>query len=427
MKLKKKLPLYIVILLGMAGGVALGFAAVQTGHETVVTHWVKPWGTIFIRLLRLIAIPLVVVSLINGITNLDNVKHLSRLGLRTLWLYLITTVAAIFIGLTVVNLIQPGNVFPREKTEVFRNRYEQSVAQRETDAQALQQQGPLDAVVNLVPENVLQAASDNTAMMQLILLSIAFGVAMVAVGSTICAPIKQLINALNDVILKLVQYIMRFAPLGVFALMADLVVSFAGDADLILALGYYALTVILGLSIILFIAYPLIVKFLSHTPLKAFLHAVFPVQLLAVTSCSSAACLPLNIAQMQRLGLPNNVISFVLPTGTTINMNGTSCYHAIATVFVAQVMGIDLSLAQMLSIVLLTTVSSIGTPGIPSGGMAVLMLVLVSVGIPAEGIALIIAMDRPLDMLITAVNVSGDAMAACVVSTKEPQTVEPQA
>jgi len=204
---------------------------------------------------------------------------------------------------------------------------------------------------------------------------------------------------------------MKFAPLGVFALMADLVVSFAGDSDLLLALGYYALTVVIGLVFILLVCYPLIVRFFSRTKLGDYMRAVLPVQLLAFTSCSSAACLPVNMEQMRKLGLPHNVISFVLPTGITINMNGTSCYHAIATVFVAQVMGIDLTLTQMLS--------SIGTPGIPSGGMAILMLVLVSVGIPAEGIALIIAMDRPLDMLITAVNVSGDAMAACVVSAGE--------
>lgn len=415
----KKLPLYITILIGMALGTVLGFAAVSGGCGHLVTDWVKPWGTIFIRMLRLVAVPLVVVSLISGITNLSDVKHLSRLGLKTLGVYLTTTVFAIFIGLIVVNAIQPGNVFPREKTEEFRSHYEQAVEQRRADAQEVKSSGPLQFVVDVIPENVVQAAGDNTAMLQLILLSIVFGVAMVAVGKEKSAPVKNLIESLNGIILKIIGYVMKFAPLGVFALMADLVVSFAGDSDLLLALGYYALTVVIGLVFILLVCYPLIVRFFSRTKLGDYMRAVLPVQLLAFTSCSSAACLPVNMEQMRKLGLPHNVISFVLPTGITINMNGTSCYHAIATVFVAQVMGIDLTLTQMLSIVVLTTVSSIGTPGIPSGGMAILMLVLVSVGIPAEGIALIIAMDRPLDMLITAVNVSGDVMAACVVSAGE--------
>ena len=272
---------------------------------------------------------------------------------------------------------------------------------------------------DLIPDNVVQAVGDNTAMLQIILLSIVFGIAMVAVGKEASAPIKRIVESLNLILLKIIGYVMKLAPIGVLALMADLVVSFAGDSDLLVALGMYAITVIIGLCIILLVCYPLIVRFASRIPLRKFAEHLLPVQVLAFTSCSSAACLPANIEQMNKLGLPHNVTSFVLPTGITINMNGTSCYHAIATVFVAQVMGVDLSFTQMLSIVLLTTASAIGTPGIPSGGMAILMLVLVAVGLPAEGIAMIIAMDRPLDMLITAVNVSGDAVAACVISKNQ--------
>ena len=341
------------------------------------------------------------------------------MGLKTLGIYLSTTVFAIVIGLVVVNLIRPGEVFPREKTAEFRSRYEQSVSEKATAAENMREDSPLQFLVDMVPENVVRSAGDNSAMLQIVLLSIAFGIAMVAVGRERAAPVKKLVESLNEIILKIIGYVMKLAPLGVMALMADLIVGFAGDSDLLLALGYYALTVVIGLCVILLVCYPLIVRFFTDIRLPDYVRAVLPVQMLAFTSCSSAACLPVNIEQMRRLGLPHNVISFVLPTGVTVNMNGTSCYHAIATVFVAQVMGIELSLAQMLSIVVLTTVSSIGTPGIPSGGMAVLTLVLVSVGIPAEGIAMIIAMDRPLDMLITAVNVSGDAMAACVVSRGE--------
>ncbi|MFQ8827045.1 MAG: dicarboxylate/amino acid:cation symporter [Alistipes sp.] len=341
------------------------------------------------------------------------------MGLKTLGIYLSTTVFAIVIGLVVVNLIRPGEVFPREKAAEFRSRYEQSVSEKAIAAESMRGDSPLQFFVDMVPENVVRSAGDNSAMLQIVLLSIAFGIATVAVGKERAAPVKKLVESLNEIILKIIGYVMKLAPLGVMALMADLIVGFAGDSDLLLALGYYALTVVIGLCVILLICYPLIVRLFTDIRLPDYARAVLPVQMLAFTSCSSAACLPVNIEQMRRLGLPHNVISFVLPTGVTVNMNGTSCYHAIATVFVAQVMGIELSLAQMLSIVVLTTVSSIGTPGIPSGGMAVLTLVLVSVGIPAEGIAMIIAMDRPLDMLITAVNVSGDAMAACVVSRGE--------
>lgn len=229
-----------------------------------------------------------------------------------------------------------------------------------------------------------------------------------------------MVESLNEIILKIIGYVMKLAPLGVMALMADLIVGFAGDSDLLLALGYYALTVVIGLCVILLICYPLIIRFFTDIRLPDYVRAVLPVQMLAFTSCSSAACLPVNIEQMRRLGLPHNVISFVLPTGVTVNMNGTSCYHAIATVFVAQVMGIELSArSDALDRRADDRLVGLELPGIPSGGMAVLTLVLVSVGIPAEGIAMIIAMDRPLDMLITAVNVSGDAMAACVVSRGE--------
>ena len=422
----KKLPLYITILIGMVAGAAVGFAAVAAHCENLVTDWIKPWGTIFIRMLRLVAVPLVVVSLVSGISNLSDLRHLSRIGLKTLGIYLSTTVFAICIGLAVVNTIKPGNVFPREKTEAFRSHYEHAVEQKKADAETVKSGGPLQFVIDMVPENIVRSAGDNSAMLQLILVSIVFGIAMVAVGPEKAAPVKNIIESLNEIILRIIGYVMKFAPLGVLALMADLVVGFAGDSDLLLALGYYALTVVVGLCIILLICYPLIIKLFTRIKLGDYMRAVLPVQMLAFTSCSSAACLPVNIEQMRKLGLPHNVVSFVLPTGITINMNGTSCYHAIATVFVAQVMGIDLTLTQMLSIVLLTTVSSIGTPGIPSGGMAILMLVLVSVGLPAEGIAMIIAMDRPLDMLITAVNVSGDAMAACVVSEKERDAVPEQ-
>ena len=306
MTIMKKLPLYITILIGMLVGTGLGFWAVTGGWEHLLTEWIKPWGTIFIRLLRLVAVPLVVVSLISGITNLSDTKHLSRMGLKTLGIYLSTTVFAIVIGLVVVNLIRPGEVFPREKTAEFRSRYEQSVSEKATAAENMREDSPLQFLVDMVPENVVRSAGDNSAMLQIVLLSIAFGIAMVAVGRERADPVKKLVESLNEIILKIIGYVMKLAPLGVMALMADLIVGFAGDSDLLLALGYYALTVVIGLCVILLICYPLIIRFFTDIRLPDYVRAVLPVQMLAFTSCSSAACLPVNIEQMRRLGLPHD-------------------------------------------------------------------------------------------------------------------------
>lgn len=418
--MKKAIPLYVKILAGMAIGILLGFVAVNTGTERFIDHWIAPWGTIFIRFLKMVAIPLVFVSLVKGISGLSDIRRLSRMGLKTLGIYISTTIVAVCIGLLVVNLVNPGKVFPREKAEDYRNRYEQAVVQNSQGVQAVKESSPLQFLVDIVPENVIRAGGDNSKMLQIILIAVLFGVALVSVGREKTQGVVAVIDGLNHIILKIIDYIMLYAPWGVLALMAGLVVSFSGDGDMFAALGLYVLTAAAGMAFIIFLFYPLLIRIFTHLKPGQFFRAMVPVQLLAFSSSSSAATLPVTMEQTQRhLGVSNEVASFVLPVGVTINMDGSSCYQAVSAVFVAQVMGIDLTLVQMLTIVVVATLSSIGTPGVPGGSIVMLMLVLSSVGIPAEGLALILGMDRPLDMLRTVVNVTGDATVACIVNEGE--------
>lgn len=423
----KNIPLYVKILSGMMIGILLGLFAVRTGHGIFVNNWIVPWGTIFIRLLKMVAIPLVFISLVKGISGLSDIRRLSRMGMKTLGIYVSTTIIAVCVGLVMVNLIQPGKIFPREKAEEYRGRYEQAVVQNTQGVQTVKEGSPLQFLVDIVPDNVIRAGGDNSKMLQIILIAVLFGVALVAVGREKTASLISVIDGLNHVILKIIDYIMLYAPWGVLALMAGLVVSFSGDGDMFAALGLYVLTAAIGMAVIIFLFYPGLIRVFTRLKPVQFLKAMFPVQLLAFSSSSSAATLPVTMEQTQRqLGVSNEVASFVLPVGVTINMDGSSCYQAVSAVFVAQVMGIDLSFMQMLTIVVVTTLSSIGTPGVPGGSIVMLMLVLGSIGIPAEGLALILGMDRPLDMLRTVVNVTGDATVACIVGHSEATAKHPK-
>lgn len=413
---RKRFPLYAKILIGMVLGVALGLIGASCHFETFVHHWIGPWGTIFLRLLKLIAVPLVLVSLIIGVVNLKDIRNLSRIGLKTILIYICTTIIAVSIGLTAVSLMKPGELFPKDKQSEFMQRYEQTVTQREAEMQQVQDQSPLQFLVDIVPENAFMAFGDNSKMLQIIFFALLFGVAIVCVGPSKAGSIVRFFNQLNLVLLKIIDFIMAFAPLGVFALMADLIVSYSGDIGIFSSLGLYALTVVVALAFIIFVIYPLIMKLFAKKSLKEFFKAVFPVQMLAFSTSSSAATLPLTMERTQNnLGVSEQVSSFVLPVGVTINMDGTSCYQAVAAVFLAQVLGLDLTFGQMLLILATATISSIGTPGIPGGSIVMLMIVLDSVGIPIEGLALILGVDRPLDMLRTVVNVTGDMTVASVV------------
>lgn len=407
----------------MLVGILAGFVAVGLGAGQWVEHWITPWGTIFIRLLKMVAIPLVFLSLVKGISGLSDIRRLSRMGLKTLAIYISTTVIAVCIGLVMVNILNPGKVFPRDKAEEYRLRYEQTVEKNNQGVQTVKAAGPLQFLVDMVPDNVIQAGSDNSRMLQIILLAVLFGVALVAVGKEKTEAVMAVIEGLNDIVLKIIDYIMLYAPWGVFALMAGLVVSFSGDGDIFAALGMYVLTTAVAMGMVIFLFYPVLIHCFTTLKLKQFFRALLPVQLLAFSSSSSAATLPVTMEQTRKqLGVSDEVASFVLPVGCTINMDGSSCYQAVSAVFVAQVMGIELSFVQMITIVVVATLSSVGTPGVPGGSIVMLMLVLGSIGIPAEGLALILGMDRPLDMLRTVVNVTGDATVACLVEQEEKKS-----
>jgi len=421
----KKLPLWAKIFIGMGFGILFGLISVWVGWETFTNDWVKPWGTIFLKLLKLIAVPLIFVSLVKGISSLTDITKLSRIGYKTIAIYLITTVFATTVGLAMVNIFKPGDVFPDDKQEQYREQFGGQVEIRQESAREFEKQSPLFFFEDMIPENFFRAAGDNSKMLQIIFFAILFSIALVLVPGDKTQVVKDFFDGLNDVILKIVDLIMRFAPIGVFALMASLVVDFSGDADIFTALGMYMLTVIIGLFILILGLYPLMMRLFAGFKITAFMKAILPAQLVAFTTSSSAATLPVTMKQVtNELGVSKPIANFVLPVGVTINMDGTSCYQAIAAVFIAQVFGIDLTLVQQLTIVLTATLASIGSPGIPSGSIVMLIIVLNSVGLPVEGLALILGVDRPLDMLRTVVNITGDSTVSTIVARSEGELAQ---
>jgi len=419
-KMLKKLPLWAKIFIGMGLGILWGLVSVWTGWELFTTNWVKPWGTIFLKLLKLIAVPLIFVSLVKGISSLTDITKLSRIGYKTIVIYIITTVFATTVGLAMVNIFKPGDVFPDEKQEQYREQFGGQVDVRTRSAEELEKESPLFFFEDMIPENFFKAAGDNSKMLQIIFFAILFSIALVLVPGEKTQVVKDFFDGLNDVILKIVDLIMRFAPIGVFALMAALVVDFSGDADIFTALGMYMITVVIGLFLLILGLYPIMMRIFSGIRIATFIKAILPAQLVAFTTSSSAATLPVTLKQVtNELGVSKPIANFVLPVGVTINMDGTSCYQAIAAVFIAQVFGIDLTLMQQLTIVLTATLASIGSPGIPSGSIVMLIIVLNSVGLPVEGLALILGVDRPLDMLRTVVNITGDSSVASIVARSE--------
>lgn len=416
----KKLPLWAKIFIGMGVGILWGLISVWLGWERFTSDWIKPWGTIFLKLLKLIAVPLIFVSLVKGISSLTDITKLSRIGYKTIAIYLFTTVFATSVGLALVNIMKPGDVFPKEKQEEYRQKFSGQIELRQQSADELEKQSPLHFFEEMVPDNIFLAAGDNSKMLQIIFFAILFSLALVLVPGKKTQVVKDFFDGMNDVILKIVDLIMRFAPYGVLALMAALVVDFSGDAEIFTALGMYMLTVVIGLFLLIVGLYPMLMRLFGKMGLKQFLKGVLPAQLVAFTTSSSAATLPVTLKQViNELKVSKPIANFVLPVGVTINMDGTSCYQAIAAVFIAQVFGIDLTLVQQLTIVLTATLASIGSPGVPGGSIVMLIIVLNSVGLPVEGLALILGVDRPLDMLRTAVNVTGDSAVATIVARSE--------
>jgi len=412
----KKLSLHWKIIIGMFLGVAVGliFSSINGGN-IIITNWVKPFGTIFINSLKLIAIPLILASLIKGISDLKDISKLSSMGGLTITTYLTTTVIAVSIGLLVVNGFEPGNTISDETRTELVQAYSNDADQKREIAQEKKESGPLQPLVDLVPSNFLGAASDNKNMLQVIFFSILFGIAMILIPEAKSKPVKSFFDSLNDVILKIIDLIMLCAPYGVFALLASLIVE-APNIDLLKSLLLYSVTLLAGLFIVI-IVYLMIVKFFLRRNLKEFIDGILPAQLVAFSTSSSAATLPVTMDRVHNhLGVKKEVSSFVLPIGATINMDGTAVYQAVAAVFIAQAFGLELSLVDQLGIISTATLASIGAAAVPSAGIIVLVIVLAQAGIPEAGLALIFAVDRPLDMFRTVVNVTGDAMVSLIVS-----------
>lgn len=412
----RKLALHWQIILGMIIGIIFGIASLQmSGGAGFIVDWIKPFGTIFINALKLIAVPLVVVSLIKGVSDLKDISKLSSMGGRTIGIYLVTTLFAVTIGLLAVNIIKPGNLISEETREQLVGDFQTDASGKIAMAEGQKNAGPLQALVDLVPGNIFEALTNNSSMLQVIFFVLFFGVAMILVDPKQAAPVKAFFDGLNDIILKLIDLIMLCAPVGVFALMASLVAE-SPSVDIFKALLGYAATVLLGLGILIFFFYPMLVKTFTGRGIKGFFEGIAPAQLLAFSTSSSAATLPVTMERVEEhLGVDKEVTSFVLPIGATINMDGTSCYQAIAAVFIAQAYGLDLSIGQQLGIVATATLASIGTAAVPSAGLVMLVIILGQAGIPEAGLALIFAVDRPLDMCRTIANVTGDATVAMIV------------
>ncbi len=412
----KKLALHWKILLGMAIGVIAGlFMTLVDGGMQLVQDWIKPFGKIFINSLKLIAIPLILAALIKGVSDLKDISKLSKMGTRTIIIYVMTTIIAVSIGLILVNTIGPGKTISEQTRNEMVKNYSGSTQKYQETAIKQKESGPLQALEDLVPSNIFEAATSNRNMLQVIFFAVFFGIGLIMIPEENGETVKKFFDGFNEIILKMVDLIMLAAPYGVFALLASLVVE-SPSVDLFKALGWYAITVVLGL-VVMIIIYIIIVTLYTKKKPSFFINGISPAQLLAFSTSSSAATLPVTMERVtEHLGVEEEVASFVLPIGATINMDGTSLYQAVAAVFIAQAFGMDLSLGTQLGIIATATLASIGSAAVPGAGMVMLVGVLGYAGIPEAGLALIFAVDRPLDMCRTTVNVTGDAMVSMLVA-----------
>ncbi|MFK7797354.1 MAG: dicarboxylate/amino acid:cation symporter [Aureispira sp.] len=427
---KKGLALHWQILIGMVLGLAVGLLLKDfTWGANLINNWFYPIGKIFIKLLKLIAVPLIIASLAKGIADLQDISKLSRIGGRTIAIYLTTTVIAVTLGLLVVNTFKPGAGVNRDSMQTISAMNKEASSAKIAAGEAQAQAGPLDFVVDMVPDNIIGAAGNNGNMLQVIVFILFFAVCMLLIPQEKAKPLHDFFDSLNEVILKMVDVIMLLSPYAVAALMANLAVS--TDPSVFQNLLKYAGCVVFGLALMISIYMTAIKVFTGRSPL-GFIKAISPAQLLAFSTSSSAATLPVTMERVEEhVGVEKEVTSFVCPIGATINMDGTSLYQAVAAVFICQVIGFDLTWGDQLTIVLTATMASIGSAAVPGAGMVMLVIVLDTLGIPVAdlefGIALIFAVDRPLDMCRTVINVTGDATVATLVGKSVGKLRTPQA
>lgn len=422
----KKLPLHTQILIGMILGLIFGIICIQSpGLSSFTIDFIKPIGTIFIRALKMIAVPLVLASLIIGVANIGDISKLSRMGGKTLAIFIVTTILSISIGLSLVAIFKPGHKLSEDTRNGLMAEFNTNAEGKINVAEQIQTRGPLEPLVNMVPDNIFQAATSNSSMLQVVFFAILIGIALLKVPKESGSTVLHFFNGINDVIVKVVHFIMLIAPYGVFALIASLLIEIAGDEpnkvwELLYALLWYIITVVIGFACMMAIIYPLLIQFFSKIKYWDFFKGIRPAILLGFSTSSSTATLPVTMDRVEKhLGVSNEVSSFVLPLGATINMNGTSLYQGVSAVFIAQALGLGLPLSAQIMIVLTATLAAVGTAGVPGAGLVMLVVVLEAVGIPAAGIALIMAPERILDMLRTMVNVTGDASVSVVVASTE--------
>jgi Na+/H+-dicarboxylate symporter len=416
----KKIALHWKILIGMVLGIIFGFIMTSVdGGKDFVTDWIKPFGTIFINLLKLIAVPLILASLIKGVADLKDISKIKKMGLRTIGIYIATTLVAIVIGLSIVNVVKPGEGMSPETIENIKSSFGTSADAMVTKAKVTQDAGPLQALVDIFPKNIFVSLGE-AKMLQIIFFALFVGICLLLIDEKKAKPLINFFDSLNEVVMKMVDLIMLFAPYAVFALLANVIIAF-DDPEILLKLVNYALCVVGGL-ILMIGFYMLLVKFVAKKSPLWFLKQISPAQLLAFSTSSSAATLPVTMERVEEhVGVDKEVTGFVLPVGATINMDGTSLYQGIAAVFIMQVIWPEgLTFTNQLVIILTALLASIGSAAVPSAGMVMLVIVLESIGFPAHllpiGLALIFAVDRPLDMCRTTVNVTGDATVSLLVA-----------
>ena len=427
----KQLALHWKILIGMVLGIIFGFImnSIEGGKEFVI-DWIKPFGTIFINLLKLIAVPLILASLIKGISDLKDISKIKKMGLRTMVIYMITTLVAIIIGLGIVNTVKPGVGMSSDTIEKIKSKYETSsgVVDKLSKASAQNDAGPLQALVDIFPSNIFTSLG-NASMLQIIFFALFVGISLLLIPEKKAKPLMNFFDSLNEVVMKMVDLIMLFAPYAVFALLANVIIAF-DDTEILLKLLVYAFCVVGGLLLMIGFYLVLVSVYAKKSPIW-FLKQISPAQLLAFSTSSSAATLPVTMERVaEHLGVDKEVSGFVLPVGATINMDGTSLYQAIAAVFIMQVIWPEgLTFSNQIVIVATALLASIGSAAVPSAGMVMLVIVLESIGFPEEllpiGLALIFAVDRPLDMCRTTVNVTGDATVSMIIAKSLGKLQEP--
>ena len=401
-----KLPtrILVALVLGVIAGLWLGQSA----------NIIEPIGKAFIRLIKMVVVLLVFASLLVGTASLGDIRKLGRIGSKTIIFFVISTILAIVIGLSLANIIQPGKGLPESAKADLMQNYQLEAAQKVDIAS--QRPSVIDVFLEIIPENPLESMVEGN-MLQVIFFAMLIGIAISLLPKNKMTPVIKFFDGLNDIMIKIVEIVIKFAPYGVFALLASVIGQFG--LDILKLLLKYTIVTIIGLLILYFL-YPLVVNLLTRIPPSKFLKGILPAQSVAFSTSSSAAALPVMIENCEEnIGISNNIASFVLPLGTTINMDGTALYQGISALFIAQVFGIPLNFIDQLTIVLTALLASIGTAGVPAAGMLMLVIVLKQIGIPLEGIALILGVERILDMFRTVINVSGDAACAVYIAASE--------